>query len=85
MTKTQTVFQACFARVALGTAAIGVALLVGAGCSAPETPVTAVDQQQKSSDSSIQAIQNNPNMPAAAKEQAIAGIKAQQSRVAPKP
>jgi len=60
------------------------AILVGAGCSqAPAAPTSV--QQQRSLDSQIQSIQNNPNMPAAAKQQSIAGIKSQQSAAAKQP
>ena len=49
------------------------------GCSkAPEAPPA--QELKQTFDSQIQAIQNNPNMPEAAKQQAIAGIKSQQAR-----
>lgn len=65
-------------------AGVALALLVGAGCSkASEAPVAA--QQNEPLDRAIEAIQNNPNMPPQAKQQAIDHIKEQKSRVVTQP
>lgn len=61
-----------------------IALLASSGCSkAPEAPTAA--QEQQSLDIQIQSIQNSPTMSASAKQQAIAGIKAQQGKTVTKP
>lgn len=56
--------------------ALSVSLLAGCGHT-PDAP--SPEQLQQSVDTQIQSIQNNPNMPEQAKQQAIGGIKAQQS------
>jgi len=69
----------------LKTAAIALAVtFVSCGCSQTPAAPTPV-QQQQSFDSQIQSIQNNPNMSAAAKQQAISGIKSQQGAAAKQP
>ena len=66
---------------AMGALGVAAALV---GCSkAPEAPTPA--QQQQALDTRVQSIQNNPNMTAQSKEQAIAGITAQQNRTSTNP
>jgi hypothetical protein len=69
--------------ITMSGASVFVALVIGAGCSkSPETLSSA--PQKLPFESDIQAIQNNPNMPAEAKQRAIEGMKAQQSRTVSK-
>lgn len=66
----------------LGTSGtVAVMLLTGCGSSAPEAPTP--DQLQQATQSQIQSIQNNPNMPPEAKQRAIEGIRSQQKRGTP--
>lgn len=80
------IFKSRIGMMGMGATLLVVSLLVGSGCNkAPMDSAAAVAQQQKSANDDIQAIQNNPNMPAEAKEHTIAAMKAQQARTATKP
>ena len=68
-------------RLSFVAAGVAAAILVGPGCSKTPAPAT----EQKPLESSIEAIQNNPNMPPEAKQQAIDHIKDQQRRVVNQP